>query len=225
MNPRVRDKLCQILAAYGPSLHSDPRRCENLLRDLCPQNKRELNVLIGALREGIPADLAAPAQKKTAIGAIGRFSKRLEDNLALAEGPARWAVESWALALGVVTPQQLAAASKQSKASPHKPVVPPPVVVARRQPSSRARAVALTLVLVPVAPGFGLALTRNRPRTSSPRLESVAREAATTRAPSPEQARQEQSPSLATEMPEASRTRLAEAVPVAARPSPTYAPI
>src|SRR5262245_796802 len=137
MNPRVRDKLCQILAAYGPSLHTDPRRCENLLRDLCPQNKRELSVLIGALREGIPAELTTPAQRKTAIHSIGRFSKRLEDNLALAVGPARWAVETWALALGVVTSQQIAAAAPPPKSKAQPPVVPPPVVVARQQPAAR----------------------------------------------------------------------------------------
>jgi hypothetical protein len=34
---------------------------------------------------------------------ISRLSKRLHENLAVAEGFARWAVESWALALGVVT--------------------------------------------------------------------------------------------------------------------------
>jgi len=170
MNPRVRDKLCQILATYGPSLHTDPRRCENLLRDLCPQHKRELNVLIGALREGVPADLAAPTQRKTAIGAIGRFSKRLEDNLALAEVPARWAVETWALALGVVTAQQLAAAQPPQKASqqPKPAVALPPVIVARRQPATRSRAIVLTFCLILAGSGVVLAVSLSRPSPQQP---------------------------------------------------------
>src|SRR4029079_10150771 len=101
MNHQVREKLCRMLAAYGADLHADPRRCEALLKDLCPQDKCELSVLIGALREHVPADLASPTMRRGAVHAIGRLAKRLEDNLGLAAKPARWAVESWAVALGV----------------------------------------------------------------------------------------------------------------------------
>jgi len=165
MNPRVRDKLCQILATYGTSLYLDPRRCENLLRDLCPQHRRELNVLIGALREAVPADLAAMTQRNTAIHSIGRFSKRLEDNLAIAAGPARWAVETWALALGVVTANQLKAAQPPHATNPHpkSPVVPPPVIVARRQPATRSRAILLTVCLFLAGSGVVLAVSFSRP--------------------------------------------------------------
>jgi hypothetical protein len=222
----VRDKLCQILAAYGPSLHSDARRCENLLRDLCPQNKRELNVLIGALREGIPADLAAPAQKKTALGAIRRFSKRLEDNLALAEGPAQWAVESWALALKVVTPQELAAASKQHQPKPQPPVAPPPVVIARRQPSVHTRAIALTLCLVLVGTGVVLAFAWNRPaQIQRPQSPSIVRAIATALPAATAKVRSESAASPATVVPEASSTHLTESAAPGARPSPSFSPI
>jgi hypothetical protein len=199
MNPRVRDKLCQILATYGKSLYLDPRRCENLLRDLCPQNKREVHVLVGALREHVPAELAAPAMRKSAAASIGRFSRRLEDNLALAAEPARWAVETWALALGVVTAQQLAAAQPKPKPAqqpPPKPaqrpipqapavqspagqprVVPPPVappvMMLQRPTQARRRAIMLTICLVLAGSGAGVAAIWNRPAFSQPRHDSL----------------------------------------------------
>jgi hypothetical protein len=162
MNQAVRDKLCQMLVKYGPSLVEDPRRCEALLRDLCPQDKREVHVLLGALRERVPAELAPPAMRRGAIAAIGRLTKRLEQNLALAEEPARWAVESWALALGVVTPKQLAAAQpRKPKPQAAAPPVPPPVIrppAARAEPGRRRLLVmASALVLVATVSGAGLA--------------------------------------------------------------------
>ncbi len=163
MNQAVRDKLCQMLAKYGPPLVEDPRRCEGLLRDLCPQDKREIHVLLGALRERVPAELAAPAMRRGAAAAIGRLTKRLEENLALAEVPARWAVESWALALGVVTPKQLAAAGPRKPKPPAaSPVVPPPVIqppAARSEPGSYGRAIvwASSLLVIATATAAGLA--------------------------------------------------------------------
>jgi hypothetical protein len=163
MNQAVRDKLCQMLAKYGSPLVEDPRRCEGLLRDLCPQDKREIHVLLGALRERVPAELAAPAMRRGAAAAIGRLTKRLEENLALAEEPARWAVESWALALGVVTPKQLAAARPRKPKPPAiAPPAPPPVIhppAVRREPSQwrRTVVVAASLAITVTAAGAGLA--------------------------------------------------------------------
>jgi hypothetical protein len=117
MNPHVRDKLCQIVARYGAPIVEDARRCEALLKDLCPQDKREVHVLVGALRERIPEEVAAAKSPRGAIAAIGRLTKRLEDNLALAEMPARWAVESWAVALGAATREQIVASRPKAATS------------------------------------------------------------------------------------------------------------
>src|SRR5262245_34519059 len=120
MNPSVRDKLCRMVARFGANVIDDARRCEGLLKDFCPHDKREVHVLLAAVREQVATDLIAFSFKQKPAAAIGRLTKRLEDNLGLSGEAARWAVESWALALGVVTPQQLAAAPQQalSKAKP-----------------------------------------------------------------------------------------------------------
>lgn len=115
MNDLPRQKLCELISTYGRSLCDDPRHCEALLRDyLCGQYRREVYVLIGALKEGVAAELLA-SQRVPHEVLLARLTKRLHDNLALAEDAARWGVESWALALGMIS------------SSEPKPEFPPPV--------------------------------------------------------------------------------------------------
>jgi len=42
---------------FGQALSEDPCRCEALLRDLCGQHKREITVLIRALKQRVATDL------------------------------------------------------------------------------------------------------------------------------------------------------------------------
>ncbi len=49
MNDIVRQKLQYVIAQYGRAICDEPKRCEALLRDFCPEYKREVNVLISAL--------------------------------------------------------------------------------------------------------------------------------------------------------------------------------
>jgi len=103
MNNIPREKLQYIIAQYGRSICDDPRRCEALLRDLCPQYKREINVLIGALKDKTTEELmkASNAMPKEVI--FARLVKRLYDDMGFAEEFCQWAVESWALALGFIS--------------------------------------------------------------------------------------------------------------------------
>src|SRR5687767_15951192 len=101
MNDAPRRTLRELIARHGPGLCSDARRCEGLLRDLCGEHRREINILVGALRERVPLDLLAGRNNVPAGLLLTRLSKRLEDQLAITAEASRWAVESWALALGV----------------------------------------------------------------------------------------------------------------------------
>ena len=102
MNNAVRQTLCEIIAQYGTSLCEDRRRCEGLLRDLCPDSRLEINILITALKCNVPTELVktkgVPAQSK-----ISRLLKNIIDDFGSSEEVARWAVESWALALGIIS--------------------------------------------------------------------------------------------------------------------------
>lgn len=107
MSEEARNTLCRMIREHGRSLTDDPRRCEGLLRDLCPHGRREVHLLATALRERVPAELSSSQVAVPPAVLIARLTKRLEQDLGLAEEAARWAVESWALALGVVTRESL----------------------------------------------------------------------------------------------------------------------
>ncbi|HEV2859942.1 MAG TPA: hypothetical protein VGX48_02970 [Pyrinomonadaceae bacterium] len=102
-----RRTLRELIARHGTGLCSDARRCEGLLRDLCGEHRREINILMGALEERVPLDLLAGKGSMPLGLLLSRLSKRLEEQLALTTEAARWAVDSWALALGVVTDAEL----------------------------------------------------------------------------------------------------------------------
>lgn len=95
--------LRRIVAKHGKGICGDARRCEGLLNDLCGSYRREINVLVNAIEERIPLDLMAAGGSMPQELLLTRLEKRLEDQLSLTPEAARWAVESWALALNVLT--------------------------------------------------------------------------------------------------------------------------
>jgi len=105
MNDLPRQRLCEIIQKYGRSLCDDQRRCEGLLRDLCGEYRREVNIIVSALKEQVVSDLLTPQSNIPYDALLSRLTKRLHNDLALTEDAARWAVESWALALGVFAPE------------------------------------------------------------------------------------------------------------------------
>ena len=62
MTDHPRQQLQHIILHYGRSICDDPKRCEALLRDLCPDNRRETNMLVLALREGVVQELLGIAK-------------------------------------------------------------------------------------------------------------------------------------------------------------------
>lgn len=103
MNNEPREKLRELIVEYGRSLCDDPRRCEALLKDYCGQYKREIFVLITALKNRVADDLIKAPTGVPQVMILARLVKRLEDELAMTAEAAQWAVESWVLALAAVT--------------------------------------------------------------------------------------------------------------------------
>lgn len=102
MRDQPRQVLCGLIARYGHALADDRDRCSGLLRDLCPADKPEIKVLLTAQDEGIAAALAGASQASVPDALVARLTKRLRDDCHMTDEAARWAVESWALALGVI---------------------------------------------------------------------------------------------------------------------------
>jgi len=102
----VETVLAHIIRQYGRSIIDEPQLCGALLRDLCPENRREVNVLLTSLREGVATELVRTSQGALVELFLGGLANRLESEHALNTHAARWAVESWALALGCITENQ-----------------------------------------------------------------------------------------------------------------------
>ena len=99
MNELVRQKLREIVQQHGRPPLTDPRLCESLLKDYCGQYKKEIFVLVCAVREQVAADLLTSQDSMPLEMLHTLLIKRLHHNLSLTEEAARWAVESWSLAL------------------------------------------------------------------------------------------------------------------------------
>lgn len=133
MNNVPCEKLKYIITQYGRSISEDPKRCEALLRDLCGQYRKEINVLVSAAKEGIPADLSNSQNTVSSDLLLSRLTKRLEDRLGLTQESAKWAVESWAIALGIVAERDKRVTEPSS--SPSQNSVLPPINKRVKTPS------------------------------------------------------------------------------------------
>ncbi len=117
MNDFPRQMLRRIVTKYGKEICSDARRCENLLNDLCGSYVREINVLVTAVEEHIPLDLLATNRSMPLELLLTRLEKRLAEQTALTVEAARWAVESWTLALNLATENEIQARQKLNEAA------------------------------------------------------------------------------------------------------------
>lgn len=108
MNNLPRQKLLEIVRRHGREIINAPRRCEGLMRDNFPSHRREIAVLTSALEERIPAELLAAGNSRMPKGALlARLAARLHDDVAMEASAARWTVHTWALALDIITPEEL----------------------------------------------------------------------------------------------------------------------
>jgi hypothetical protein len=164
MDNTVRQKLQQLIAA-DPGLCDNPTLCGNRLADAFPTSRLEVNLLRDALRERVVTDLRVPPAGQTRPVLFGRLAKRLQDNLGLAEDRARWAVETWAAALGVISsaeadrgiwgasaPPTAVAAAAVAGAPPK----PPPAAAASVQSKCSPVAVAAAPNAAPAPPAVKL---------------------------------------------------------------------
>lgn len=109
-----------MVALYGREIFEDHRRCESLLRDVCGGFRREVNLLMNALRERVPLDLLDFNTDVPPKVQVERIVQRLEENMGMTRLAAGWAVEAWALALGLEVVQQY-----------HLSSPPPPTIMVR----------------------------------------------------------------------------------------------
>ena len=148
MNDLPRHTLSRIILEHGRAICDTPKRVEALLRDLCGAHRREINIIVGALEERVAADLLA-ARGAAAVPRdvlLARLAARLRDHLAYTPEAARWAVETWAVALGTMTEAELHERSRAEsaesaetarKAAPPSPLPEAPPPATKSSPATR----------------------------------------------------------------------------------------
>ncbi len=175
MHNEPREKLRELIIQYGRCLCDDPRRCEALLKDYCGQYKREIFALVTAQKNRVAEDLLKASSGMPQSVIVARLIKRLEDELGLAENVAHWAVESWALALGVIQQPLPPIKAVPAPLPTVKPVMVPPQPLLKKtnpQPMSSVQSPEIT-------EGFGFIATttpilpRQLPKTTAPVAATV----------------------------------------------------
>ena len=99
MNDRARRKLCELINRYGQAVLEDPRRLKALLSDVCPGLNRQVHVLVSAAEQRVPQDILSSHSEQPQDLLSVRLARRLTDETGITEEAARWAVESWVIAL------------------------------------------------------------------------------------------------------------------------------
>ncbi len=103
---KARRQLQAVVAdqKFGDRILQDASLCESVLRDVCGECRREIAVIVTAVRAGVPRSLSVEqsATPKTALRA--RLIQKLADEHALTNELAGWAVDSWMMALGIAPP-------------------------------------------------------------------------------------------------------------------------
>lgn len=102
-----REVLVQLVRERGPGLVTDVLACSGLLRDKCGTHRREIFALISAAKE---QQLARELLLETSLlpeQLVQRIAERLFERTGIDRALAQWAIESWALALGILKPDLL----------------------------------------------------------------------------------------------------------------------
>lgn len=106
MHDIARTKLTELLITRGCSAASDPRLCRAYLNDACGNARAEITVLVKAAEAGIPSDLlSSTTQSILELSSV--LAGRLSYEFGFERSLASWCVDSWALALGLLTPDDL----------------------------------------------------------------------------------------------------------------------
>ncbi|MCX7700675.1 MAG: hypothetical protein N2039_07340 [Gemmataceae bacterium] len=99
----VKDEACaalqQVIQQYGPGIHQVPRSCELLIQQACGTFPQESQVLIEALRDGVPGDLDQYRPEEESWEAVAEALAYRLSRRGMAADEGRWAVETWAKAL------------------------------------------------------------------------------------------------------------------------------
>ncbi|MFA4986523.1 MAG: hypothetical protein WC712_08070 [Candidatus Brocadiia bacterium] len=98
----IRAKLAEFVATHGNAILGDRHKCMSLLAEHLPSHAPEVKTILAALHAGIPQDLISITNRATAIVMMDVLRLKLAGKERISDAQARWAIESWAIALGII---------------------------------------------------------------------------------------------------------------------------
>lgn len=102
MNPAVREQLRQLVTTHGMGSLDDSARWLGLLRDLGVEHRREVFALATAYQAHAPQELLNSPRAVPIATVVDQLTARLCADTGLADESARWAIDAWASALGLL---------------------------------------------------------------------------------------------------------------------------
>ena len=102
MNDLLQHKLCEIVAKHKQSICQDAELCQKLLQNYSQQYPGEVFLLVSVVKEGLAAYLSTSSNNIPKETLLERLSNSLQNNFYITEISARWAIESWAIAVGIL---------------------------------------------------------------------------------------------------------------------------
>jgi len=122
MDDSVSKQLRKLILDNGLPVLTDASHFETLLRERCPQNRKEIAALLGALREGAVGSLRETLEADGTPPSIAALANNLEENQGFAHEIAVWAIQAWSYALGVSLPPAESARAPEPTSAPQEPV-------------------------------------------------------------------------------------------------------
>jgi len=100
----TRKNLIGIISRCGQNILEDPKKLKNLLLDLNQGiEKKEVNIICNSLDDMIPFDLIKNKDNLPYEIIAERSMQRLQNSYGITEDLARWTVDTWALALNIIS--------------------------------------------------------------------------------------------------------------------------
>lgn len=130
MNNFPRTKIQELMIQPGRPLLDNPARLEGILNDTCGQCKTEIFLLVSALKEQVPQALLNSKNGMPMQFILTQQVDKLHLNRGFEKTAAQWAVESWAVALGLIANSPV-----RDKSSTSSPVARTQVTIQDGQPA------------------------------------------------------------------------------------------
>jgi len=103
MNDIVREKLCKIIENHGRLVYHEDKKLEGLLKDICGGNKKEINLIMIAVRSGIASEMLNLKTDGNIEILLPQLIKKIIDDYGLESVTAKWAIETVAISLKLIS--------------------------------------------------------------------------------------------------------------------------